>query len=277
MKPRFSLVIATLGRVEQLRALFKSIVRQSYSNFEIILVDQNQRGMLDKLVSEFSSLNIHHHVVAFRGAARARNYGLEHSLGEFIFFPDDDCEFVNDILQDVDEYFKANPSVSVCAGRCIERDGSDSVIQFSGSASYLTLDDHAGKFVEATMFFRRDAITRVLFDEQLGVGTFHGAEEGRDVVIRMLKEGFSIYYDPRFKVYHPNKIRDYSNLDELRRVFTYRCGFSRLCVKHRLHRELGKRLLMVTCYIPYAAVVDRRKARYYSAELLGLLAGVVIP
>lgn len=115
-----------------------------------------------------------------------------------------------------------------------------------------------------------------LYDEALGIGTFHGAEEGFDIVYRMLLAGVEIYYDPCILFYHPQVITSHCTNQEIRRVFNYRCGFAKVCLKHSLYLKYFKRLFLVIFYIPYLLIFKRSNLRYYLAELLGLLAGVVI-
>ncbi|MFT6466226.1 glycosyltransferase family 2 protein [Halopseudomonas sp.] len=275
--PKFSLIIATLGRVDELSSLLSSIRAQQYNDFEVIIVDQNQKGVLDEVVSSFSAdMTIKHYVVGFRGAAKARNYGFVRSSGELIYFPDDDCEFVDDVLQKADDYFARTESLDVLCGKCVDREGRDSVIQFHPSSSLLTAKTYMGMFVEATMFFKRQVFMNSQFDESLGVGVFHGSEEGRDLVIRLLAKNATMYYDPIIFVYHPSKVVNHSKESEHRRVFTYRCGFSKLCLKHRMHGELFSRIALVGLYIPFLLITNKRKVRYYCAEMMGLLTGIII-
>lgn len=132
-------------------------------------------------------------------------------------------------------------------------------------------------FVDFSIFIRREVFAQFLYDEALGVGVFHGAEEGLDQVLRMLKVGVKLFYAPDVRFYHPIKVTSHSGTGEIRRVFTYRCGFSRLCLKHKLWRKLFSRILKVALYLPYVCLFQRHKARYYCAELLGLWAGLVVP
>ena len=79
------------------------------------------------------------------------------------------------------------------------------MIRFSRKAMVLSLDHYENCFIEYTMFFRRTDVLNYLFDEQMGVGTVHGAEEGHDLIYRMLKDGCRIVYDPGIRYYHPAK------------------------------------------------------------------------
>lgn len=275
--PKYSVVIPTLGRSDEVRSLLDSISRQNYNDLEIIIVDQNADKRLVEIVSAHrESFRISHHRVSFRGASRARNYGAHHARGEILFFPDDDAEILDQFFQKTDRLFDELVGISALFGKCVDRGGEDSVVNFSSDSGYLTLKKHGGMFVEATMLIKREVFLQNKFDEGLGVGTFHGAEEAYDLVLRLLALGFALYYTPELKVYHPNKVMNYKDDSEIMRVFSYRCGFSKLCRKHRLYKKLLSRVFVLMAYMPFLMVVRRSRLRYYCAELAGIFSGLVI-
>lgn len=148
--------------------------------------------------------------------------------------------------------------------------------RFSEKSGYLTIEKHVGMFIEATMLIKRDVFLKHLFDESLGVGTFHGAEEAYDLVLRLLANNRTLYYTPHLQVYHPNKVKNYQDPDEIRRVFTYRCGFSKLCLKHKMYGKLISRVGAICLYVPFLILKDRSRCCYYISELLGLLSGITV-
>ena len=50
---KFSLVMATLGRSEEIKIFLDSLSVQDYKNFELIIVDQNERDILRDIVDEY--------------------------------------------------------------------------------------------------------------------------------------------------------------------------------------------------------------------------------
>lgn len=274
---KFSVIIPTLHRVTEVNALLESIAHQAYQDLEVIIVDQNGDDRLVEIVAEYSNqLPIQHFRVAFRGASKARNFGATYASGEILFFPDDDAELLPDLLWQAEVSFSENPTCDVIFGKCVDRLGNDSVCNFAEKSGYLTKSKHSGMFIEATMFIKRDVFLEHLFDESLGVGTFHGAEEAYDLVLRLLDNNKTLYYTPHLRVYHPNKVKNYQDSDEIRRVFAYRCGFAKLCLKHKLYKKLLLRAMAICLYLPALALTDRKRCRYYFSELLGLLSGIVI-
>lgn len=99
MNPLVSIIIATYRRDATLRNALYSLSNQSYSNFEVILVDDNDESEWNKTVEtiaeEFKSKNVS---VTLRyianhpnqGSAKTRNIGIMASNGEYVTFLDDD-------------------------------------------------------------------------------------------------------------------------------------------------------------------------------------------
>ncbi len=271
-----SLIIPTINRMKELGDLLDSIKIQEYKNFEVIIVDQNPPGFLDETIRQYKDIFSLKHIVTFeKGASKARNIGAKAAQGDILFFPDDDSTLrTNTISYAIKKIEKEN--IDCLFGKTVNEANEDSVINYSKFEDYLNLSNYEGKFVEATMFIKRELFLWYLYDESFGVGTFYGAEEAHDLVLRLLKDNQKLYFDPNLILYHPSKVVNYSDKREIKRVFTYRCGFSHLCVKHKLYKKLIKRIVAVILYIIYLAVFNRKKVRYYFSELLGLMVGITV-
>lgn len=103
-KPLISIIITTFLRPTFLRRAINSVLAQSYYNFEIIVVDDNNKESTEgkqtqELMKNFCDKRIHY-VMHDRnlGASFARNTGVAHSRGEYIAFLDDDDEYLPDKL-----------------------------------------------------------------------------------------------------------------------------------------------------------------------------------
>lgn len=274
---KFSIVIPTLGRNFQVDELLNSLSEIKNIEHEIIIIDQNFNNILDVVVEKYSEYyQIIHKKVDFRSLSKARNIGIKYASGEYICFPDDDSKLFSETITIALQIFGKNPEIDVVFGKCIDENGNDSVMKFNKEASFLTLKNFEGKFIEATMFAKTKILKQMKFDENLGIGAFHGAEEGYDLVYRLLKQNYCLYYTPQIKIYHPQSIQNYTDFSALKRVFEYRKGFSYLCIKHRFKIKLIQRIVLVCCAIPYTFLFSRTKTRFYCAELLGIMTGIVV-
>ena len=50
---KFTLILATLGRSDEVRRMLESLKRQSYQDFEVVLIDQNSDNRVFKLYKEY--------------------------------------------------------------------------------------------------------------------------------------------------------------------------------------------------------------------------------
>ena len=105
---KFSLIVCTLGRYEELDQLFESLRKQTYSDFEVILVDQNDKDYLNEIINEYSNEFDIRHIFSEKGLSRARNIGLKYVSGQIVAFPDDDCWYPIDLLERVNNFFQDN-------------------------------------------------------------------------------------------------------------------------------------------------------------------------
>lgn len=89
--PFFSVVIATHNRAEMLSEAITSVLNQSFTDFEILVIDDNCTDNSRDIVSALSDSRISYLVnTRTPGASGARNTGIFHAKGNWIAFLDDD-------------------------------------------------------------------------------------------------------------------------------------------------------------------------------------------
>ena len=102
INPKVSVIVATYRRDRELRRALESLSNQSYPNYEIVLVDDNDHikwnSVVEKLVEEFKTSHPDIEFVYVQnhpnlGSAKTRNVGVDHSKGQYICFLDDDDEY----------------------------------------------------------------------------------------------------------------------------------------------------------------------------------------
>jgi glycosyltransferase involved in cell wall biosynthesis len=232
---RFSLVMPTLGRVEEPARFLASLREQRFRDFELIVVDQNPDERLRPLLAacrdEFPVLHLR---LRESGASRARNAGLERCRGEIVTFPDDDCRYPAGLLEHVSGFFAGNPGIDVLCGRLVDDEGRSSILDFDLEAGLVDASNVWVRSIESTIFVRRGATRRVWFDENLGkgAGTPWGSGEGTDYLLKLLELGSLIYYDPDVNVIHPSPVPPYDRR-ACRRAYSYGCGMGRVLRKYK--------------------------------------------
>lgn len=204
---KVSLVLATLGRDLELLDLLKSLVFQTYRDFELIVIDQNRDCKIDKILESFSQcLDIKHVKVDFTGNAKARDYGIALARGRIIAFPDDDCVYDNNVLEQVvAEFGKRRQLAILVVGSYDFSDTRFSIGVNSRRARYFSRLNMMG--VEFTQFFALDRVDRRQFylDHDFGIGSKYSGAEGFELLYRLLRAGNQAFYTPDIKIHHANK------------------------------------------------------------------------
>jgi glycosyltransferase involved in cell wall biosynthesis len=276
---QLSIIIPTINRKLELEVLLISILDNLANiTFEVIIIDQNPLGFLDEIINKFKyTLDISHHLVPFKGLSKAKNYGSKLAKGEYLTFPDDDCKIFHNTYAKALETLKFN-NVDIVFGRCIDSNGNDSVLKFKKESYALNKNNMLGGFVEATGVIHKSIFEKgFYYDENMGAGCFHGAEEGFDWLYRILtKSNFKVFFNKDVIFYHPQVLLNKGSNQSLKRVFTYSCGRAYLCRKHKFYFTFVKRIVLVIFSLPFYLFVNRKKAKYYFSEFLGLLSGLII-
>jgi glycosyltransferase involved in cell wall biosynthesis len=88
-KPLVSVIIPTYNRDTYLREAIASVVKQSYAEIEILVIDDgSKQNYAEAICADY--LNCNYHFKENGGLSSARNFGLSKAKGSFIAFLDDD-------------------------------------------------------------------------------------------------------------------------------------------------------------------------------------------
>ena len=91
MNPLVSIIIPTYNRAEDLKRALQSVFDQTFTNWEVVVVDNHSVDDTDSLIKSFNNQKIKLFKIHNRGIISAsRNLGLKHALGEYIAFLDSD-------------------------------------------------------------------------------------------------------------------------------------------------------------------------------------------
>ncbi|HEU4970578.1 MAG TPA: glycosyltransferase [Gaiellaceae bacterium] len=267
--PSFDLVVATVGRSEELERLLGSLEAQQYARLRVVVVDQNEDERLAPILAE-RALEVRH-IRAARGLARARNAGLALAEGDVVAFPDDDCTYPAGLLAEVARRLAADESLGGISGR-VEDESRASSASWKRDAADLDRENVWNRVNSAALFLRRSVVERVgTFDERLGLGSGEpwSSSEEIDYVVRAIGAGARIAYDPSVVVRHrvvPDDAavgyRDGAGVGYILRKH----GYSPRTVARMMVRPIGGALVSL-------ARLDAARSRYYAASLRGRVRG----
>lgn len=99
VNPKISVIVTTYNRENYLKDTLKSILNQTYSDFELIVVDNFSNYDFFKVIEELSDPRIHPYQNNNEGIiAVNRNYGISKARGQYLAFCDDDDLWVTEKL-----------------------------------------------------------------------------------------------------------------------------------------------------------------------------------
>ena len=113
-----SVIIPVYNSQEYLAAAIDSVVAQSYSHLEIIVVDDGSTDGGAQVAQSYSQVRYEHQLHS--GQAAARNRGVALSRGHYIAFLDADDLWVEDKLVKQMDVFTACPDMDMVLGHAIE-------------------------------------------------------------------------------------------------------------------------------------------------------------
>ena len=231
----FSLIVATIDRTSQLERFLKSMVDQSYSNFEIIIVDQNLDNRLESIITKFQTQLKILHLHSSTGLSKARNLGLEYFQGDVVAFPDDDCWYSPNLLSLIAKNILENNSRSGITGRAGLSNTIKSQWKWDTNEGWVTRKNVWTRAISISVFLKRDVIFSVgRFDDTLGAGsgTPWGSGEETDFIVRAVDCGHKIWYDPSVYIFHDDNIHD-EDANSTVRALLYGAGMGRVLRKQR--------------------------------------------
>lgn len=203
---KVSLVLATVGRSIEVGRCLRSLSTQTDSNFEVLLVDQNQDDRLLPFVQDAleNGMALTHLRMAVPSLSGARNLGISNSNGQIIGLTDDDCWYETDTIANVRQACFEDDHIDGIVACWVEqtqaRSGPPSVGALS-SESWRCF--RGGDASSISLFFRRTLFDRLgRFDDRFGIGQWYGAAEETDFVLRALASGALLKHCPNARVHH---------------------------------------------------------------------------
>lgn len=89
---RFSVIIPVFNRPDELRELLVSLTQQTYTNFEVLVIEDGSKERAESVVSEFAGkLAIRYVEKPNSGQGFTRNYGFERATGDYFVIFDSDA------------------------------------------------------------------------------------------------------------------------------------------------------------------------------------------
>jgi glycosyltransferase involved in cell wall biosynthesis len=116
--PKVSVILATFNRAKLLEQAIDSVIAQSFSDWELIVVDDGSDdgsfGLLDRYLQRHGNIRYMKH--RNRKAALSRNAGIQASFGRYVTFLDSDDRYLPEHLESRHALLESRPDVDLLAG-----------------------------------------------------------------------------------------------------------------------------------------------------------------
>jgi glycosyltransferase involved in cell wall biosynthesis len=242
MPQSISVLLCTRNRQTKLHRAIESILRNTYRDFELIVVDQSTDEESRTRVESFRDPRVTYIRTTTVGLSRARNIAIRAAHADIVAFVDDDCICDSNWLSSVAAEFERDPSVMGVFGRVVAY-GEET----AGMFCPCLIDVHERRTVDApivpqqalgsgnNMSFRKDVFCRIgLFIESLGAGTHMKSGEDTEFVYRALRQRMKLIFVPTPLIYHDNWL-SLSQYQSLARA--YILGHAAVFMKFALHLD----------------------------------------
>lgn len=186
---KISVVIPTYNRAKQIKKSVNSVLKQTYDNLEVIIVDDgstdNTKDVIKKMQLKDSRIKFYSYKKN-KGACYARNYGIKKSTGKYISFQDSDDVYINDKLEkQYNNMIKNNSDMDFCKIK-IHSGNFNTVIPNDDTINKIKNGNYLDKLCEGNyistqaILVKKEVIEKYMFDDNMP------RFQDYDLVIRMI-------------------------------------------------------------------------------------------
>ena len=127
---KVSVIIPTYNRENVIERSIRSVLNQTYTNLEVIVVDDGSKDNTEKIVKSINDDRIIYYKQKNGGASSARNTGVKLASANYIAFHDSDDSWRVDKLEKQMKYLTENPHLGMiyCNYQMHKMDGTTYVV-----------------------------------------------------------------------------------------------------------------------------------------------------
>jgi glycosyltransferase involved in cell wall biosynthesis len=263
MPPMFSVVIATRNRPEYLSQALDSVLAQSHTDFEVLVVDDASDTPVH--------LPLDGRVELVRrsqrgGAAGARNEGVARANGEWVVFLDDDDAWLEPRLARLADAIAAHPTWSlVTTDADIQREGRSVGSWYNGRE--VPEHDQLAELLGRNYVYGSAAVRRSYLDQVGGFDESLTLREDYDLWLRLVEAGAVVGIVPeKLAVYRQgqgkaarDRVRSHeATMQILERALEWDLTASESAAAQDHLRRMSDRLKVQRAHVNDAATTERR-------------------
>ncbi|WP_429075463.1 glycosyltransferase family 2 protein [Aeromonas veronii] len=196
--PVFSVVIPLYNKQDFISKCIESVLTQSFSSFEVIVIDDGSQDNSEEIVKKIKDDRVKYFHQTNGGVSAARNKGIEEASGEYIAFLDADDWYEGDFLNVVHKSILEHPDADAfTTGYFKHKNGTVTISTRSATQKHhqsIVINDFYKYWAKGAFFFTSSCVVRKEYfiknkiyfplGESMGEDQevwFHLAEHGRIV------------------------------------------------------------------------------------------------
>ena len=172
-QPLVSVVLPTYNHAHFLKDAIDSVLKQDYSNWELIVIDNYSTDHTDQVISLFKDDRIKNHKINNHGIiAKSRNKGIQESNGDWIAFLDSDDIWYFNKLSTIINYLNRNKKIDiVCSNEYLhyKSTGKKNILRHGPISKYFYQDllVYGNKLSTSSTLVKRSFLNekKLFFDE----------------------------------------------------------------------------------------------------------------
>lgn len=231
---KFSVVIPVYNKEKQIGETLRSVLEQSYQNFEIIIINDGSTDDSEEVIKQFEDERIRYLKQKNKGAGAARNAGIQEAKTDFIAFLDADDYWFPYFLETQRKAIEQYPNEKVFATAkqkriddtvFVDEYSIDADESFSGPVDYFK-----SSFLSSVLHSSTIIVHKEVFDEAGLYNPKYKSGQDTDLYVRIglkYKVVFTNQVCVEYRIYEDSLFRTTKKLAEKANFEEYEQGEKR--------------------------------------------------
>ncbi|RFS16755.1 glycosyltransferase family 2 protein [Emticicia sp. C21] len=207
---KYSVITPVYNRPDEVRELLESLTRQTYQNFEVIIVEDGSTLKCEEVCRSFEKrLDIKYFYKSNSGQGFSRNYGFERAIGDYFVQLDSDAIIPERYFEIVDNHLSTNWLDAYGGPDAAHESFTDTqkAINYAMTSVFTTGGIRGKKNNAGGQFHPRSfnfGISRKVWEETQGYTMTRMAED-IEFSIRIINKGFKVGLIEEAFIYHKRR------------------------------------------------------------------------
>ncbi len=207
---KYSVIVPVFNRPQEVKELLDSLSKQTFTDFELILVEDGSTEPAEHLIADYTDkLTIHYFFKENTGPGDSRNFGMNKANGDYFIFFDSDCLIPSQYFQSLNDHLTQHP-LDAFGGPDAAHDSFSNVQKAINQSmtSFVTTGGIRGRKSQLDKFQPRSfnmGLRREVYEQVGGFSDIHPGEDP-DLSYRIMNAGYTTGLVPEAFVYHKRRI-----------------------------------------------------------------------